>query len=564
MAALLVLFTLFWLGTLDYRKLIKPDEGRYAEIAREMAMNGDLVTPRLNGIKYFEKPPLQYWATAASFNIFGQHDWSARLWPGLTSLAGVLLTAYVGMRLWGQRVGFFAAAIQASCLLYYAIGHMNTLDMGLSFFLQAALAGVLLSQKAGLERTEARCWMLLTWVAMGFGILSKGIVTLVICGGTLMLYSLWQRDFTLWKRLEWRRGPLLMLLVCAPWFIAVSLANPEFPHFFFIHEHFQRYLTTTHRRDEPIWYFIPVLIAGGLPWISLQLHALIKPAAAPSGTGGFSSTRLLQAWAVLIFVFFSTSGSKLPSYILPMFPALALLAALKLEHGEMRTNQRHVWIVVLIAFALCLLLPFIKNRGDEVTPPALYAAYMTWIAIGCALWLGCSLAALRAWLKQRKILGVALLSLGGLCASSSVMLGHEELAPSNSSYYLAQQVADKIPPSAPLYSIEMYDQTLTYYLKRTVTLVQYTDEMEFGLQQEPSLWIPTTTEFVQRWQQSDQAFALMSPDRYNRFVAEGLPMQLVARDTRRVIVQKPAPTQAYAALSHSTPDLNQRVRPLTP
>jgi 4-amino-4-deoxy-L-arabinose transferase-like glycosyltransferase len=176
---LITLFVLVWFGSLEYRKLIKPDEGRYAEIPREMVASGDWLTPRLNGIKYFEKPPLQYWATATAFTLLGQSDGTARLWPGLTGFLGVLVAWFAGRRLFGPSAGLLAATTLASSLLYLMIGHINTLDMGLSFFLEVAVCGFLLAQR---EDTHARRWMLIAWAALALAVLSKGIVALVLTG----------------------------------------------------------------------------------------------------------------------------------------------------------------------------------------------------------------------------------------------------------------------------------------------------------------------------------------------------------------------------------------------
>ena len=147
MHALVLIGLAVWFANLDYRKLIKSDEGRYAEISREMAVSGDWVTPRLNGIKYFEKPPLHYWAGAAAFTLFGEHEWAARLWSALTGLLGIALAWYVGRRLFGPAAGLYAAVALASSLMYVVVGHLNTLDMGLTLFLFAVLCGFLLAQR---------------------------------------------------------------------------------------------------------------------------------------------------------------------------------------------------------------------------------------------------------------------------------------------------------------------------------------------------------------------------------------------------------------------------------
>ena len=275
---LLALFAVLWFGTLDYRKLIKPDEGRYAEIPREMVASGDWLTPRLNGLKYFEKPALQYWVTAAAFSVFGEHHWTARLWSALAGFLGVLATWFAARRLWDEDVALYAAGVLGGSLLYSLIGHVNTLDMGVSCFLSVAVFAFVLAQRDRVTPSENRNYMLGAWLALALAVLSKGLIGLLLPAATLLLYTFWQRDLVLWRRLHLFSGLLLVIVVTAPWFIAVSAANPEFAHFFFIHEHFERFLTKVHGRYQPIWYFVPILFAGMLPWLIGLLPSLWRAA----------------------------------------------------------------------------------------------------------------------------------------------------------------------------------------------------------------------------------------------------------------------------------------------
>ncbi|MBI4757095.1 MAG: glycosyltransferase family 39 protein [Betaproteobacteria bacterium] len=535
---LFVLFALTWFASLDYRKLIKPDEGRYAEIAREMALSGDWITPRLNAVKYFEKPPLQYWATAAAFKTFGEGEWTARLWSGLTGFAGVLLAWFAGRRLFGREAGVLGAAVLGSSLLYLTIGHLNTLDMGLAFFLHLAVCAFLLAQAPPAGAPGERGWMWVAWAATALAVLSKGLVALVLPGTALLLYSLLTRDFAPWRRLHPLSGLLVFLVIVAPWFIAVSLQNPEFARFFFIHEHFERFLSTAHRRHQPWWYFVPVLLVGALPWTFLALRA----AAASWHRGAVEALRpqrFLLLWAVLVFAFFSASGSKLPSYVLPVFPALALLTGSYLTRVGRGELVAHVAVVAVIAAAALAMLPLISRYADTETPRDMIEAYGRWLAAAAALWLAATLCAL--WLAHRGRLAHAALALaaGGTVAASGILMGHDSLARSNSAYHIAREIRDRLPADAPLYAVQMYDQTLPFYLKRTLTLVDYRDEMGFGLDQEPHRGVPTLDEFTQRWRSGETAWAVMDPGRYQQLAAAGLPMRVQARDTRRVIVSTP-------------------------
>ena len=272
---LTLLMAAVWFGNLEYRKLVRPDEGRYAEIAREMATSGDWVTPRLNDFKYFEKPALQYWTTAGAYRLFGEHHWTARLWSALTGFLGIFFTAFAATRLFGREAGLLSAAVLGSSLLYTLIAHMNSLDMGMTFFMGGALMSFLLAQQDGASKPTNRLWMHVAWAALAFSVLSKGLMGIVLPGAVTVLYTLIERDFGLWKRLHLFSGILLFMAIAAPWFIAVSIANPEFFHFFFIHEHFERFLTKTHGRYEPWWWFIPILVAGILPWLFTLVDSLL-------------------------------------------------------------------------------------------------------------------------------------------------------------------------------------------------------------------------------------------------------------------------------------------------
>jgi 4-amino-4-deoxy-L-arabinose transferase-like glycosyltransferase len=537
---LLLVTLLIWFGTLEYRKLVRPDEGRYAEIPREMVATGDWLTPRLNGIKYFEKPALQYWATAAAYEVFGEHAWTSRLWSALTGFLGVLFAAFAGCRLFGARAGLYAALVLGSSLLYALIAHINTLDMGVTFFMGAGLMGFLLAQREGVAPRERRNWMWFTWASLALSVLSKGLIGVVLPGAVLVLYSLLERDFALWKRLHLLSGLAIFMLIAAPWFIAVSLANPEFFHFFFIHEHFERFLTKVHHRVQPWWSFVPLLLLGMLPWVVTMIDTLLRAwGHEPGRRDHVKPQRFLLIWSVFIFVFFSASSSKLPSYILPIFPALALLIGVRLDHMRARTLFWQTLPIASVAALALWLSPRITEFADVEVPLALYQKYLVWAVWAAALWLGGTLLGLYFSYRDRTTAAVATLAISMLIAGQVALLGHDSLSPSNSAYHIAQKIKPYLRPDAPFYSVGTYAQTLPFYIKRTVTLVDFQDEMQFGLDQEPDKWIPDMKTFEQIWRKQRYALAMMSPETYDSLARQGLPMREIARDTRRVVVTTP-------------------------
>ena len=535
---LLAFALLTWFGNLEHRHLVKPDEGRYSEIPREMVASGDWLTPRLNDIKYFEKPALQYWATATAYTLFGEHHWTARLWSALTGFLGLLLVYLTAARLWNRETGLYAALALGSSLLYVLIGHINTLDMGVTFFMTAGLCGFLLAHRDGASARDNRFWMLFTWASLAFSILSKGLIGLALPGAVLVLYTLIQRDWGLWKRLHILSGLALFLLISAPWFIAVSIANPEFFHFFFIHEHFERFLTKVHGRYHPWYSFVPILLLGILPWITLMFDALARAWQADTAQR-FRPQRFLLIWSVFIFLFFSASSSKLPSYILPIFPALALLIAPRLTDMPLR---RLFWMmapIAVLAGSAVLLSPMTVGLADEEVTQAMYRGYAAWLAAAALLWLAGSAIGLYLLRSNRRRAGIIAFAAAGLVAGQLVLSGYENLAPAASAWRIAEQIKPYLKPGIPFYSINMYEQTLPFYIKRTVTLVDHLDELEFGLQQEPQRWLPTIPEFEQAWAKAADALAIMTPDTYTQLRQKGLAMQEIARDSRRVVVKKP-------------------------
>ena len=534
---LLVAFTAVWFSNLEYRKLVNPDEGRYAEVPREMVASGDWITPRLNDIKYFEKPALQYWATAAAYSLFGEHQWTARLWSALTGFLGVLMVFFTGRRLFGADAGWYAALVLGSSLLWVLVGHVNTLDMGVSFLLSAAVCAFLLAQHdAAKERARSR-WMLAAWAALALALLSKGLIGLVLPGAALFLYILIERDWRLPGRLRLVAGITLLLALALPWFVAVSLANPEFFRFFFIHEHFERFLTRQHGRYEPPYYFIPVLLAGMLPWTLTLIDALAR-AWKRDPQQRFQVRRFLFLWAAVVFVFFSASSSKLLPYILPMFPALALLIGARLTQLGARALAWQALPAALAGIVVLALVPGIERYASREVEVEMFRDYADWlIAAGLLQIAGAAACAWLAW-HGRAAAALVVLAFAGLVFAQLVLSGHESLSRAKSAYHIVQEIKPELKPGMPFYSVDTYDQSLQFYLRRSTTMVAYKDELGFGIEQEPEKFIPELAQFERNWNAGREALALMSPATYATLRAQGLPMRVVARDTRRIIVAR--------------------------
>jgi 4-amino-4-deoxy-L-arabinose transferase-like glycosyltransferase len=510
-AALLILAALVWFGTLGIRPLYKADESRYGEISREMVASGDWVTPRLNGFRYFEKPPLQYWATAAFFSVLGEKDYVARLWTALTGFAGILLVYYAGNRLWGPPAGAYSAAVLAGSPLYVLLGQVNTLDMAVSVFLAAALVAFLFGR------------MFVFWVACALAVLSKGLIGIVLPGAAIFFFMLLKRDWGLVRRIRPIAGPLVFLAISAPWFVAVSRANPEFLHFFFIQEHFQRFTTAMHQRVEPAWFFLPVLAAGIAPWLLPFLRAL-RPRD--------DATLVLVIWTLVVFVFFSASGSKLPPYILPIFPAAALLVG-RLLAREWPRQLFLIQVVLLasISVILAIVLPLVAKG---------YAEYARWLSLAFAVMAAAAaLGALFAW-RGAPGKAAALLAAGGLVATQIGIAGHVVISERFSVASLIARAAERPPADAPVFAVAAYDHTFPWALKRTVTMVMHRDELDKEISWDPSRFVPDLPSFARAWNAAPQAWAFVRVNEVQKLSAElNVAFQVVAQGPVYALVKKP-------------------------
>ncbi len=541
MLLIAVLVACAWFLTLDARHLLRSDEGRYAEIAREMLASGDWVTTRYNGLKYFEKPPFQIWMTALAFKAFGLGEWQARLWVAISGAAGLLVTVEAARRWFGPRVAWLTGLVLIASPGWNLGSHFNSLDMGVSGALAFVLAGVLIAQHPSASPDQRRRWMWVSWAAIGVAVLTKGLIGIVLPALVLVVYTVSSRDFALWRRLHVATGLLAMLAITEPWFVLVSQRNPEFLNFFFVHEHLQRFLSTIHHREGAWWYFIPIGLAAFLPWLPLST-SMWGVARSERGSVGFRPILLLLTWTASIFVFFSFSSSKLPGYILPIYPAIAIIGALALD--KLRPPQWSRQLLIAGAFVLCALptLPILARLGSPSTPNVLYRAYVPWVGAACVL---AFVGMLVAWRLRSGHLhrSIAVYALSFFLAETVLMRGHEVFGRISSGADLVARVEAVAGPQVPIYSVRLLDHTMLFYLRRTMVVVEEPGELEFGTQQEPDKWLPTLDLFQSRWRSGPPALAIMSPQTYELLRQQRLPMTSIAADGRRIVVAnfEPAP-----------------------
>jgi 4-amino-4-deoxy-L-arabinose transferase-like glycosyltransferase len=530
-----VALAVVWLITIQIRPMLDPDEGRYAEIPREMVTTGDWITPRLDGLKYFEKPALQYWATAALYTGVGLSNWSSRLWTvGLGFACLPLIYGWLA-RLYDRRAALAAVAILAMSPYFGVIGHLNLLDASFTFWMCATVLAFTLAQTAPLRSGRERGWMLVCWSAAALAVLTKGIVVFVLAGGTLIAYSVVERDSRSWRRLHPVLGVPLFLALTTPWFIMVSRRNSDFASFFFIHEHFQRFLTKEAQRVEPWWYFLALLGVGALPWL-LPLARAARAAWRDSGLNiNFKPLKFLLLFSVVTLVFFSISSSKLATYILPMFPLLAAFTGVAIAPRPGFLSRCTAVAAGLALFVAAGLLVYSRHRDGMIPAPA-----VEWAVAGAA---AAITAVMASWRRQEaetvawRPLVVALLF---VFVWQAVLCEYTVIPPSRSAYALVQAVAPQVKPGTALYSVGEYRQTIPPYLGRTLTLVDFkgSGELDFGEASEPGRQTATPQEFVRQWDASRDAIAFFDPRVWDHYRQQGLPGRIIAQDSSTIAVKR--------------------------
>ena len=339
--------------------LVGPDEPRYARVAVEMARSGDLVTPTLQGRPWLEKPILYYWMAAAAFRAFGENETAARLPSLLATLLLVGTTALVGARVHGAAAGLHAGFVLGTCVLAFAYGRAASMDMLLAALVTASIGlfGLAALGIAGRLAIPA------AFGFAGLATLAKGPLGLVLPGLVVIAYLAATRDRPLLRRLASPVPWLVLLAVAGPWYAAVLLTQGRaFVDTFLLDHNVQRFTSTIHRHPGPVVYYLPVLLAGLFPW-----SGLLAPAFAFARPRRDRADLFVLAWLVGPLLFFSMAGSKLPGYILPCLPPLAILmgrAADRLVQGE-RAGTRLAGVITVVLGGLVAAGLIVLARGGE-------------------------------------------------------------------------------------------------------------------------------------------------------------------------------------------------------
>lgn len=467
----LLLFSVFILFfKLGDPAFFEPDEGRNAEVAREILLLKDWVTPHYDFIPRLDKPVFFYWLIALSYKLFGVSEWSARLPSALFALGTLALVYLFSRRFLGNWEALWSTLILLSNVEFFMLSRIVIFDMALTFFITLGLVSFYWAQRLRTE-AEKKTAYLLMYGALGAATLIKGAIGFVLPGMVIFSYLLVTRKWFLLRQMALPLGSALFLVITVPWYVLAEFKNPGYLRYFLLEEHLFRFSTSYFHRGGHWYYFIPVLVVGFFPWIALIPALAQRLWQRP----GVSDNAFLILWAFVPFLFFSLSASKLPHYILPIYPALAILTG-QITTVTATAPAKRRWLLWLPALALLVVLitcmvsvfyPYMLPRnGREIFQTAfpnvpgtiavglVVLVMLQWIVMAKGLW---------SSQKWHYLLTAASFALVFLMIEPLVaMVSHLR-----SSKDLAEKSAPVIPSGAQVAIYDAYLASLPFYLNAT-------------------------------------------------------------------------------------------------
>lgn len=546
----------FYFLFLGSRALNVPDEARYSEIPREMVATGHYLVPHLDYIIYFEKPDLFYWLQSLSIKLFGLSEWSMRFWVCTLGVLTCLAAYLAGRKLFDRATGLYSALILASSLLFYLMSHYITLDMPISFFLTISLLTFIIGANES-HKQKRRLYIYTAAAIAALAVLTKGLIGIAF---PCMIIGLWVLLLNQWKLLTKLYIPsalLVFALVAVPWHLLMAKAQPGWAYFYFITQQFTRYATENAGRYQPIWFFIPFIIVGLFPWIIFLPQAIKDIWPRWQQRKKFSNELFLLIWGVAIFIFFSLSDSKLIPYIVPVFPPLAILLGrylARVDQGKIKAQfNRHFWILIFIGMIVALGF-FIVPLTTVLPNPYIAYLHVTMVNIVLIVMVFFANKCYRQF-GLRKACIALLTGMAILLPMVNLSIAHID---DRSIKPLALKIRPILKPSDVILDYHHYFQDLPFYLRRRVVIIDWRNELTFGMHhQDVSAWVWTLPQFLERWstpstlfglcndtsslpcrENRHRMFAFMDLDTYHAFQKShpGLKMYVIAHTNRNVVL----------------------------
>lgn len=483
---------------------LDPDEGRYGTIPAQMLERADFITPKQNELKFFDKPPLLYWGIAASYRVFGLHEWAARLIPALAALMGLLAVYGLGRRMFGARAGLIGAVILATSLMWPLMARVVVTDMLVSSLVFVALTFWWLGHCESRNHQRRQTgYFLGFWVILALAVLAKGPIAVVLTGGCIFLYLLLCKQWLALKTMRWAMGLPVFLSIVAPWFVMVAQRNPEFNHFFWYDQHIGRFLGQTTGNDHVqgagyYLQFLPLIIFPWSVFVPAALFAGWRNLRKVGGATPNSKQRAaiyLLCGVVFTTAFFSASSGKLLTYILPVVPLLALLLAAYFDRilAHIEVWNRALWVSVAV---LASVLTVVGIAVLVLAPSKLQGLGMEKNA---AMWVGTLLLAwafaLAIFSWKFRLKGAIASTAGGFTATFvALLLVAASIIPRFTTEALVEAIRPGLLSDARSEVLTVgYIRSIPFYTGRRVEILGPPDELKMGVASLPlkerKLWV---------------------------------------------------------------------------
>lgn len=549
-----VLLILFY--RLGAPALFEPDEGRNAEKAREILVLNDWITPHENFHAVLDKPIFFYWLIALSYKLFGVSEWAARLPSALAAFGCIVMVYFSVRRWWGEWEARWSVLALVTSTGFFIFSRLVIFDMTLSAFIMLGLCAFYQADHES-ESTAGWATCAILYGALGAATLTKGLVGLVVPGMIVFFYLLLTNRWRSLGKIRLFPGVVLFLLIVMPWYILAETHNPGYLRYYFWEEHFGRFSTKKFNRFSPWYFYLYVAPLGLLPWTFL-LPATVKY---------YWRRRLddrtlwLILWALLPILFFSMSKSKLPHYILPSFPPLAILIGVAVSRRLSDSQERlrygfgASWVVLSLLFiylAAGVIAPeifpkIIRGRFDGIA-----TLFWTSAAISLALVYLTSNRTLWAKINPRYVLisqGFGLLIFMITLSEMMVLI-----APAKSAQEIAVKALPYITPTTQLVSYDTYAEGLPFYLKtdKPLWVVTHSNKKRtflgnfYAITKRPTpitRWgksLLTFDEFAERWKSSDTPFVILVKEKNLRGLERlvgVVPKRLAAYDEYLIVAR---------------------------
>jgi len=477
-----------------------------------MNRTGDYITPHLNHVVYLEKPPLCYWATAVFFKIFGENEFSSRLFAALCAWGCIFLVYRMEAFFHDEKTGLYSAGVLSTFLYHAILGKINILDIPLTFF-------VCLATWAGyryfIGDCQRRGWLYLLYVGSALAFLTKGLIGVVFPFAITILWLSVSKRWGDILRLFSPAGLIFFLLISCPWIILVQKANKDFLWFFFVREHFLRYATTLHARDHTVLFYIPIVLLGTLPWSAFLLKALKEGVGKRVPLFKGAERKFLLIWTSFILIFFSVSSSKLIPYIAPIFLPIAIFMGhlfrsyedqtINLEKGRTRKFLYDLPIIFQsFMFITLISLPLFLRVGKLSKYMENSHIEKWWGLLILPMVIQIMMVFLPALIKKRWgrgwFLTIAILFTLFLLSIHFPLT--YLLTPYRSAYPVSKAISALLPPNQELYQFRISLYGIDFYNKIRTPQVGRFGELQYGVDQlspdERSRYFLSPDEFIER------------------------------------------------------------------